>query len=101
MAGVLSDKFYLMGNGDMLYLYDIHIMNMIDIENRVKEMENNINTMKENRYAKGKDDKDEKAKDDKDKEDKEEKDKEEAIPAQLKMIQLMEKKANKKKGRKS
>ena len=75
MAGVLSDKFYLMGNGDMLYLYDIHIMNMIDIENRVKEMENNINIMKENRYAKGKEGKEEKDdKDDKgDKEAKEEK----------------------------
>jgi hypothetical protein len=41
MFGILSDKFYMMANGDLLYLKDIHINNMIDIDNRVKEMEKN------------------------------------------------------------
>jgi len=44
MHGILSDKFYLMANGDILYIKDVHINNMIDIETRVKEMENMINS---------------------------------------------------------
>uniref|UniRef100_A0A6C0I287 FAD/NAD(P)-binding domain-containing protein n=1 Tax=viral metagenome TaxID=1070528 RepID=A0A6C0I287_9ZZZZ len=114
MFGVLSDKFYMMANGDLLYLKDVHINNMIDIDNRIKEMEKNRQTKKEGANAEKDKKKDDKEKDDKDKDDKDkdegkEKDTDEgkdaaeakddakdaAAEAQLKMLKLMEKKTKK------
>lgn len=83
MFGILSDKFYMMANGDLLYLKDIHINNMIDIDNRVKEME-------KNRQANIKAKEDTEAK-----EDIEVKEADANVEAQLKMLKLMEKKVQK------
>jgi len=112
MHGILSDKFYLLANGDMLYLHDIHINNMLDIENRAKEMETNINKMreaKENKAKEAKENKEEKEETSKLKKEENKEDsklKEETSKldvskdkkkynAQFRMLQLMEKKEKK------
>jgi hypothetical protein len=100
MFGILSDKFYLMTNGDLLYLKDIHINNMIDIDNRIKEMEKNMQK-KENATetdAAKPDDaaaKPDNAAEKPDDAAKQEVAKPDASEAQLNMLKLMEKKSKK------
>lgn len=104
MFGVLSDKFYMMANGDLLYLKDVHINNMIDIDNRIKEMEKNRQIKKEeaNKEKEGanaekdkEEGKDKGAKDAKDAAADAKDAKDAAAEAQLKMLKLMEKKTKK------
>jgi hypothetical protein len=47
---MLSDKFYLLANGDILYLIDIHINNMIDIENKANKVTDKDTDTKKKKY---------------------------------------------------